>query len=757
MAVQNSLRICTLNLHGFNNSKIYLQELCSNADIICVQEHWLSDSLLNKFSDIHDNYYFYGCSAMNNACSSGILRGRPFGGVGFLCRNSLPVKIGLVGHHTDGRVITVTVDSSNLHILMFCVYLPCDDGDLHYCDCLSDIFGYIESIADSYPGYKCVILGDFNFQCDISHRGFREFMPVMNNLNLCVCDSLDANSVGFTYSHSTLEHKSLIDHVFVNNDLLSCVSNYRIVQEATNLSDHLPILFSLPVTSNASVSSRAKTPVYVHRWDKGDLSLYNLLSGDLLSRIYHPSNCTNSDSACCQSTCYVDIDIYYCEIVHCLTEACKRSIPRLKVSALKHYWNSTLEDLKQQSILAHNLWKSVGSPRSGDSFNLMRDAKYKYKLAIRDAASQFESRFDDDLLVSYLDKDYNTFWKLWKNKVQTKRTNVNTSQIGGKCDDQSIANAFADYCNNSVSNNCADNNSYIFDISSENLVDWLFGTDDVDRVIRSLKHGKAAGLDGISVEHLTYSHPSLISHLRKLFNLIMQHGYVPKHFGSGVVVPILKDRLGDVSSLDNYRAITISNIISKVFESCLLEKFGDFLTSHDLQFGFKKGLGCQNAIFTVQQVTSYFTKHGSTVYFSALDASKAFDRVNHSKLFDKMIERNVPHCFIRVLHNWYSKLVSVVKWNGVFSYPFSVYCGVRQGGVLSPLLFNIYVDDLIHQLEASNYGCYVFGKFFGCIMYADDLLLLSASVTGLQQMLHICHSFAQLNDIIFNHKKICMF
>ena len=103
----------------------------------------------------------------------------------------------------------------------------------------------------------------------------------------------------------------------------------------------------------------------------------------------------------------------------------------------------------------------------------------------------------------------------------------------------------------------------------------------------------------------------------------MQHGYVPKNYGNGAV-PILKDRLGDVSSLDNYRAITISNIMFKVFESCLLEKFVDFLTSHDLQFGFKKGLGCPNAIFAVQQVTSYFTKHGSTVYFSALDASKPF-------------------------------------------------------------------------------------------------------------------------------------
>ena len=60
----------------------------------------------------------------------------------------------------------------------------------------------------------------------------------------------------------------------------------------------------------------------------------------------------------------------------------------------------------------------------------------------------------------------------------------------------------------------------------------------------------------------------------------------------------------------------------------------------------------------------------------------------------------------------------------------------------------VYVHDLIYQLEASNYGCYVTGKFFGCIMYADDLLL-SATVTGLQQMLNICYSIAQFNESIF--------
>lgn len=61
-----------------------------------------------------------------------------------------------------------------------------------------------------------------------------------------------------------------------------------------------------------------------------------------------------------------------------------------------------MDDLKQQSVLTHNLWKSAGSPRSGDCFEIMKDAKYKYKLAVRDAANEFEGRLDDELLNSYL-------------------------------------------------------------------------------------------------------------------------------------------------------------------------------------------------------------------------------------------------------------------------------------------------------------------------------------------------------------------
>jgi Reverse transcriptase (RNA-dependent DNA polymerase) len=95
------------------------------------------------------------------------------------------------------------------------------------------------------------------------------------------------------------------------------------------------------------------------------------------------------------------------------------------------------------------------------------------------------------------------------------------------------------------------------------------------------------------------------------------------------------------------------------------------------------------------------------VFLGALDASKAFDRINHTKLFDKLMKRNVPLCLIITLSCWYEKLFSCVRWNGVFSAFFKVSCGVRQGGILPPTLFNIYVDELIEDLGSSGNGCHI--------------------------------------------------
>ena len=78
--------------------------------------------------------------------------------------------------------------------------------------------------------------------------------------------------------------------------------------------------------------------------------------------------------------------------------------------------------------------------------------------------------------------------------------------------------------------------------------------------------------------------------------------------------------------------------------------------------------------------------------------------------------------------HWYGLCSAVVRWRNVFSVEYHLQCGVRQGGVLSPVLFAVYVNSLIEMLRHSGYGCYVDSLFVGCVMYADDLLLVSASI-----------------------------
>ena len=117
-----------------------------------------------------------------------------------------------------------------------------------------------------------------------------------------------------------------------------------------------------------------------------------------------------------------------------------------------------------------------------------------------------------------------------------------------------------------------------------------------------------------------------------------------------------------MSAVENYRPITLSPIMSKVFESFLIEQYSKYLITDDLQFGFKKHLGCTNAIFALQQTIQYFNNRSSNVYIASLDASKAFDRVNHFKLYSILYKRGLPALFINIMINWYSKLQVVVKW-----------------------------------------------------------------------------------------------
>ena len=125
-------------------------------------------------------------------------------------------------------------------------------------------------------------------------------------------------------------------------------------------------------------------------------------------------------------------------------------------------------------------------------------------------------------------------------------------------------------------------------------------------------------------------------------------------------------------------------------------------------------------IYTLKEIVEYYKSHSTSVYVCFMDAAKAFDRVNHWTLFKKMIDSGMPPIFVRLIVAWYCERLSMT-------------------------------------LSETKVGCALGKTMVNHLAYADDLVILSPSVKGLQKLLNICSEYGEEHDIMFNHTKTGMY
>ena len=237
------------------------------------------------------------------------------------------------------------------------------------------------------------------------------------------------------------------------------------------------------------------------------------------------------------------------------------------------------------------------------------------------------------------------------------------------------------------------------------------------------------------------------------FTSLFVHGILPDSMMSVVLVPIIKNKCGNINSQDNYRPIALASIMSKVMEKVILNRIEHFLTTNKNQFGFKKGHGTDQCIYVLKEVINLYSSLNTCLSICFLDASKAFDRVNHQLLFQKLEKRKVPGYILRILVFWYENQTMSVRWGNIFSDSFHVSNGVRQGGILSSHLFNVYIDDLSSRLNSLPIGCWLGVVLINHLMYADDLVLISPSTRGLFRLIAECQKYGIEFDIMYNPLK----
>ena len=166
-----------------------------------------------------------------------------------------------------------------------------------------------------------------------------------------------------------------------------------------------------------------------------------------------------------------------------------------------------------------------------------------------------------------------------------------------------------------------------------------------------------------------------------------------------------------------------------------------------MQFGFKPQHSTTMCSLVYHEIINHYMSYNSNVYSCLLDASK----VHYEKLFHKLLNRKVPFCIIRLFMDSFKRQMARVMWNSHVSDYFSIPNGVKQGGVISPVMFNLYLDNLLISLKQSGLGSHKNGTYMGALGY--DITLNCPSLYGLNSMLDICNQFAKNNHVTFNTKK----
>ncbi len=289
-------------------------------------------------------------------------------------------------------------------------------------------------------------------------------------------------------------------------------------------------------------------------------------------------------------------------------------------------------------------------------------------------------------------------------------------------------------------------------------LDKIIDVSEIKKAVKALKYNKAIGLDEVSNEMIKCTidvHSNLFT---RFFNSILLMEAVPESWGHGYIVPLFKS--GSVLEPNNYRGITISSCLSKVFISIMHERLYSFLQVNSImcreQIGFIKKARTSDHLFVLKTIIDKLKKSNKRLYACFVDLKKAFDTIWREALFYKMYKVNISCKFIKLVHGLYTTTQSCIRHNGHYTDFFAPQIGTRQGCILSPTLFNLYLNDLPRIFANSKLDIFpvqIWNTKLSLLMYADDMVLLSTSPTGLQNSLNILSCYLDKWNLTVNTKK----
>jgi exonuclease III len=529
---------------------------------VFLQETWLASDELCILNDIHGEFYGKGTSAID--VSSGTLTGRPHGGVAILWRKSI-CNTKIIYLH-DPRLLGIELTYNAQKLAFLNVYLPVDNSQN-----TDDFLFYMTKIGefiDSHTTPYAAVFGDFNTNLlQNSNSVFkRHLLQICLENNLVVADQRLCSSSTFTFYSEAHHSVSWLDHFITNINMLSCVKHISVDYKFVS-SGHFPMCVELDL-SVARTEIKQANENGNHdgrsdhiRWDKlkqSELSMYENATDLALKKVKLPHSLLLCDDIHCTDVQHTQqIDLMYKSITESLHEAglfLVEQCDKYRDNEIPG-WNDYCKQVHAEAREAFLIWIDNGRPRAGPLFKLMSTTRSKFKLALRQCKYDKTKIKADKLAERLINKNTNEFWK--EIKKITKKSSTIASSVG-------LANTEADFAQlwishyesllNSTPVSPFEKASTINKVRSGVKLEKVQPTDLV-KAVQKLKVGKSKGIDGLKNEHYKYASNRLYALLALCFNAMLIHGHMCSDMMKTVILPIVKDKNEDLSSVDNYRPI----------------------------------------------------------------------------------------------------------------------------------------------------------------------------------------------------------
>ncbi|XP_031358768.1 uncharacterized protein LOC116182371 [Photinus pyralis] len=731
-----TLRIGTWNIRSLNGKEHELVEEFENAklDFLAITETKKKGQGIIQLERGHTLLY------------SGVKpEVRAAEGVGCIIRKE-HVKCLKKWEFISGKVLKVELQQNQQNtITLVITYGPSEDEIASKKD---KFWEDLTAITESISG-RLIILGDFNGRVG---KRKNEGADVIGNqgedhknnngvrlINFCVDNNLIITNTfykhkeihKFTREVESRNEKSIIDYILINREYRKEIIDVKVKRGPEIYSDHYLVV----------AKSRLATEMQTNCVEKSHLTKVN--EAIRTYKLQEP-----------------EIFMKFTEEIE---KKAEKDSAQWETMNLEQLWllfkESVISTAKE--TCGKEKWKLYLSLKSEASYQVYKQQRIKVKAMVLQSKQQTWEEFGRKIEADSK-TNQKLFYKVLKNLRKDKHHTlkyVKAKDDSVLTEEKAIIERWKEYFEELLNLDTQANFLTEEEISyTESEEDSNIQMEELRKTIKYIKKGKSAGHDKINAEMLKNLGARGTEMLTKIFNKAWTTGKVPEDWKLGIIIPLFKK--GDSRDCSNYRGITILSVVSKVYEHIMEARLRIQIEEQlaDTQSGFRKGRSVQDHIFSIKQMIEKSKMQNSEIYMAFLDLEKAFDRVPRSVIWKSLTQRKVSAKLIEGIKGLYENNKSYVRKNNRQSTTFEISEGLRQGGVLSPILFLLIMDHIIKATATRTKKVHIgTNKLIPVNVsecaFADDVMICAAKEKDLQDNLRIWEEELTKRNMIINTNK----